>query len=574
MIALKKTIAAWVKKIASCYTEKNNYPSYLPVLTLVGFAIAVGLIFLSNTLYVSYPDEFINLLGAKAVLAGKVPYKDFFDHHLPFAWYFGALILLFSFKSYILFRVIWAAVIFASFVKLGLYIRQRNRELFPYYLLFTFFYPLVAVYFWLHLFLSDSLVFWLFSLLFWVLITEHLQKETNQKTLLLAIFLNFCFFFSSMTYVFVVGVIYLWILYLLLRNKKWDWHKLAKYLLIIASPYVVYVVYLFISGSLKDFYMSNFYYNTKLYIDIPNYTRGPMFNPFKFLLTIIFNFYQGYLPLLTKIKFLDLYLPIVITLGLGSFLFLFFLFFKDKLLFIIGFIILSLSAPRSNVYNLDERNYQASLFVAFALIAVCLVFYLANDAKIKDKLSEQFSRAGITLLYLLTLFSAMFLSNYSFERFYLRYTQKMPGIYDQSFTTMFLDEILVAGDTYWVGPYEPHETFFMNKTKSIGKYPSLLPQFREDDYFKNSFLDGFKKELPTVIIYKEQASIFNTPSLEFGKFFLEWVREHYVRVDALTDYKAVRSPTSFDIKSDLFIEKSKVSLIQERLIERGYLEKN
>jgi len=41
----------------------------------------------------------------------------------------------------------------------------------------------------------------------------------------------------------------------------------------------------------------------------------------------------------------------------------------------------------------------------------------------------------------------------------MRYTQKMPRIYDLSFTAEFLDKILEEGDYYWAGPYEPHELF-------------------------------------------------------------------------------------------------------------------
>jgi hypothetical protein len=48
------------------------------------FVVILG-VFVCNGLYVSYPDEYVNLLAAKAINAGHLPYKDFFDHHLPFA---------------------------------------------------------------------------------------------------------------------------------------------------------------------------------------------------------------------------------------------------------------------------------------------------------------------------------------------------------------------------------------------------------------------------------------------------------------------------------------------------------
>jgi hypothetical protein len=53
-------------------------------LSLLGLS---ALFFVINSTFVSYPDEFINLLGGRAILLGKLPYRDFFDHHMPLAWY-------------------------------------------------------------------------------------------------------------------------------------------------------------------------------------------------------------------------------------------------------------------------------------------------------------------------------------------------------------------------------------------------------------------------------------------------------------------------------------------------------
>jgi hypothetical protein len=53
-------------------------------LTIVLLCISAFIFFLNST-YVAYPDEFINILGGRAIILGKLPYRDFFDHHMPFA---------------------------------------------------------------------------------------------------------------------------------------------------------------------------------------------------------------------------------------------------------------------------------------------------------------------------------------------------------------------------------------------------------------------------------------------------------------------------------------------------------
>ena len=128
-----------------------------------------------------------------------------------------------------------------------------------------------------------------------------------------------------------------------MNRTKIDLKKSLKLIGICIAPYLVYGVYLLLSNSWKEFYISNFVYNTTLYISIPNYVKGPHFNPIKFALTLIFNFYETYIPLLVRIKEFNLFFPVDLTIALGSFILLLFLFIENKILFLLYFIILSFS---------------------------------------------------------------------------------------------------------------------------------------------------------------------------------------------------------------------------------------
>lgn len=556
-----KKIVSYINKLLK---ERAKY-SYLLV-----FAISLSL-FLINAFYVNYPDEFVNIMAGKYINWGKLPYRDFFDHHLPFAWYFSAIIQWFSFGSYVIFRFWWALIVFFSFFLLGIYLRKTNPGLFKYYLVFVLLYPLIGVYYWLHLFLADSLAAWFFCLVFWLITNETYLKKVNKRVIYICSFLLFCLIFSSMTFVYLAGVIYLWLLYLLIKDK-FSFKLVLNFIGICILPYFLYFLYLLVTGTLKEFYISNIVYNTKLYMDIPNYTKGGhFFNPLKFAFTVIFNFQQKYLPLLTKIKDLDFYLRGEVLFGLSTFLYLFLLFFENKFLFVLFFLILSFSNPRSDIFILNETNYQAGIFIVLGLSCSLLVLWKQGIVIFKDDYLNSFKKIMVTLLFTLLLFNGLFLAKNTYDKWFQRYTQKMPGINNLAYSAVFIDDILTEKDFFWVGPYEPNEVFFVKKARPAGKFITLLPQFREDDYFKNGFLEQFVKNPPTIIIFKHDASIFMTPAVEFGKFFLEWMNGRYVSIEELKTIEVLNTPSSFNLRTDLYLRKGEESRLLEVLRAKGYI---
>jgi len=543
----------------------SKYKTYLPEILLF---FGIFILFKVNSYYVSYPDEFVNLLGAQSINHGGIPYKNFFDHHLPFAWYLGAILLKISFNSFVLFRFWWAVLVFGSLLFLALWIKKHYRDFYPYYLIFFVTYPLLAVYFWFHLYLADSLAMLFFSIIFWLLLVQTLSKKINFKTLIITSLLSFCFLFSSMTFLYLILALYLWQLYLV----GWNGRKLIIFIIISSIPYLLYLLYLLITNSIYDFYFANFVYNTKLYISIPNYTMGRFFNPLKFGLTLIYNFYGNYLPLLSKIKHLDLFLPIGVLAGLGSLTLLIILLTKNPVVGVLYFFVLSFSAPRSNIQNYKETDYQGSLFIVLGTVSAFFAIYLLRKLKTNDILVNDLRRITQLLLTTFMFFSFIFLLKNTYDKYYLVYTQKMPHIYDLSYTAEFIDQILDKNEYYWVGPYEPQEDFFVKKARLPGKYPTLLPQFREDDYLKNSFINQFELNPPSMIIFRHEASIFMTPALEFGKFFTDWMSDKYTSIENIKGVKVLKSPSSFNFRTDLYLRNEKKEKILEKLRINGYID--
>lgn len=532
----------------------------------------VFLVFLTNSQYVSYPDEFVNILGGKAINAGKIPYRDFFDHHLPGAWYLSAIFLWFSFDSFVLFRFIWAVFAFAVLFFTGKYILSRNREAFPFFLAYFVLYPFITVYYWTHLFLADSLAFLFFSSLFWILMVESFEKRTPLKTILWLTLFNFVFLFSSLSFIYIVLIFYLWLFVLLIKNGYG--RKVLQFVGVSAAPYIGYVLYLLLTNSWKEFYISNFVYNTKLYMHVPNYTPGRFFNPLKFGLTIIFNFFETYVPLLVRIKEFNLYFPVDLTLALGTFLLFLFLMKEFPLIAGLYFLVLSFSAPRSNLMKIGEMDYQSGMFIALGMISFFMVLWRYSKTQIAFEPLELVRKFLVGMLVLYGTFGSLFLMHNTYNKTYLRYTQKMPSVYDHAPTGFFINDIVGEGEYYWIGPYEPHEEFFVKHAKLPGKFPTLLPQFREDEYFSSEFIKQFETNTPKLIMYKHEASIFMTPAMEFGKFFVEWMDDKYISLESIPGLTVLKSPETFNMKTDIYLLRSEQDEFLKRLVDKGYISLN
>ncbi len=534
---------------------------------LIFLAFVLGM-FLLNSRYVDYPDEYINLLAGKTILNGGLPYRDFWDHHLPFAWYSSAALLLLAGKSFVVTRLLWAVAQFVGFLLLGRWIKNKHPDLLKPFGAFFLLYPAASLYFWFHLFLADSLAIFFFCIAFWILLAQTFGNKPNGKSLYVSSFFVFCMIMSSATFLYMGAVLYLWHAYL----YKF---KIDKLLLSLVGwsilPYGVFVAYLFATGTWNDFYFANFVYNTKYYISIPNYVRGPHFNPLKFSLTLISNFYEGYLPLISRIKYLDLYLPIGTLAGISTLALFFFMFARNWFLGIMYFLILSFSAPRSGLKDFRETDYQSSMFLVLGLISSVFVLWLFSRAKEKQNWTSDLQRVVRLITLIFFIFTAVFLLLNSFTVGYKVYTQKLPTIHNAGSAASFVDEILDQGDYYFIGPYEPNESFYVQKGAIIGKHPSLLPQFRESEELRTSYLKQFEDHPPRLFIFKQSASIFGTPALEFGKFFLDWASDKYTRLENVPGVEVLKNPTGVDLRGDLYIQNSQLGPMLQKLFDSGYI---
>lgn len=548
-------------------TRKKSFPEYLAYIIPVG----VFLVFIINAGYVSYPDEFVNLLAGKLILAGRLPYRDFFDHHMPLAWYLGAFLLIFSFKSFVIFRYFWAIFQFLVLFLTAIYVKKQNPRVYKLYLIYFVLFPAISVYYWMHLYIADSLAFLFTSSVVWILFTQTYKKVVDFRALIVSSMLVGALLFSSLSFLYFAIGLYAWIGYLAYKN--FGLRKTFVLGGISIVPFIVYLLYLLVTGTFGDFWTANIVYNTQLYVSIPNYTRGGHFNPLKLMLTIVFNFWQPYIKQVVAIKDIDLYFPVATTVAWSTFVLFLVLMFENPIIGIFYFFMLNMSAPRSDVSAIPETDYQVSVYLALGFIAALISIWRLQKIKLNDEFFEILRKVAGFLILVYLIFSAMFLLKNEYDKAFQRYIQKIPSVYDIKDASTFVNEITGPEDKYWIGPYEPHQLFYVPLNQLPAKYPSLLPQFSESEYFSSDFIKQMSDANPAVIIFKHDVSIFNTPSDKFGAFFINWMSDKYQTIDSTEAYDELRSPSAFKLGGDLYIRNDLFEEKLAKLVELGYIQR-
>jgi len=516
---------------------------------LFSLLFVCALVFMINSTYISYPDEFINILGGRAIVLGKLPYRDFFDHHMPFAWYLASSVLIFTKQNYILFRIGWGLLQALSVVALGIVIMRKYSKFALIYALWAVLYAAAAMYFWLHLYLGDSLAVWFFSGAFWLILLETTHGNKAKWIRYLIVTLISLMVFSSLSYLYIGAIMYGWVTVLTLSEHLSNRSRLSHHLrelgilvLVIATPYMLYGLYLLITGTLGDFWFANFTYNTKLYINIANYSSASSsFNPLRFALTVINNFWSSYLPLLSQIAYISLYNPMSRLVALGTLLTAIYLCYKRPLFGLLYLLLLSFSAPRSGqLVDMKQTDYQMGLFIIMGTISAAFVLYqLLHDLDTKSFFVKCLRSVACFFLMMYFAFTLAFMLQNTLSIRYQRYMGTLPPTTNISDIADFITRWIEPNDAYWIGPYEGHQAFYVKKGHTAGKYPSLLPQFRENDYLRNDFLHQMEIANPKMIIFHHESSIFQTPAIEFGAFFLDWMKGKYVNcVEAKIECKS------------------------------------
>lgn len=548
------------------------------ILILSGFLILI--LSILNSLHAQYPDEFDNILGGYFITQGKLLYLSYFTHHGPFAYFYAAFISIFSGPSFVNFRII---LTITNFFLASLFAYYIYKKFGAFYLKLTFIIWLVitvsATYWWAHMLLSDSLAAFLLLGVFINLIFTYFHNfEFSYKDLFLNSLLISFTLLTSLTYVYVAAILYFSIIYWLFKNPIKDRFSRIKIIGIFSSPYLIFLIYLLLTGSLSEYYYQAIYYNKEYYVRLSDGSQ--LNNPIRHLVIIFSEFIDRYRALLVSVKDLNLGNPLNIFFALSNVtLIIYLLVIKRVKLAIFMFLVLVYLTTRTDPFQSKETDYQSLPYNYFSIFNSVFVIVLLNDylKKITNYTSKLILSSLYLLIVLLCFFSGWFLFNKSFEKMYSKFMGTQPLIYDRPAVANNLSKILSEEDYYYIGPFDFEEHLYM-KAKPPSRYLIALPGMDNSEKIKAEILDDLKMNRPKVIVFNIDDKIY---SQDPGRFILDYIKDEYFTLDSLNypdktieiHQNSLGTQQKYSLSRHFFFDKNKKDEILETLIKEGWISK-
>lgn len=554
--------------------------------TIVIFSCLFFLFFL-NAFHEKYPDEFDSILGGRYIDMGLIQYRDWFQHHQPGAYVMAAIILPFTGISFVRLRIGWALAIFVINV-LGYYILRKRfpTKNLTFYLVMQFTIALAGTYFWWQMLLADSLSAYLllpaFALLF---MKDYYESKFEKIDLIIVGIFTFLSWFTSMTTIYMVGAISVYAIWLYVsrRGRRISFWKTSLVgTLIIAAPYVLYGLYLLVTGSLKDWYFASVYYNSAYYIYNYPHAPGQMVNPIRYAVVILNDFINNYMLALGGVTGLPITNPVQVTFAFSSFAAVMLVLFTGRWTFLFPLLVtLVYSNSRSNPQSIRETDYQSAIYVMTSmfngLFTLSALKELVDSKKLKLSATIMASALmGLLLVYWIA--TPVFFGQRMWQKYFDKYMGKAPLIYDRPQIAGYVNAIVDKGDTAWVGPFAFEELFYLKTTKIPSKYHWFL-QFAKDTKIGPELVAEMTKNRPKVIVFQRNFAPWGGDASTFNGFFQKFLDQYYFRIYLLNsvnpdfEYKwKIGNTQNYDIDGDFNFDKRYQQQIIDKLISLGYLE--
>lgn len=555
------------------------------VLYRICFFILLFSILYANVLHEKYPDEFDNILGGKLILQGIFPYSGFFSHHGLVPYLLSGVLSIFSGGSFVWFRIAYS--IFLTFFLTGIYWYLRKSVGVYQTRVFLFFLPLLGIamtYFWGHMFLADSLValFLLPVIALFLLKTIYEKKITNSDLWFISI-LCFAALMSALTFIYAILFLYLFVLctYITENSTKSFREKFGKPLAIFVLPFLVFFVYLLLTGSVKDYYWQAIDYNLKYYIYNYPYAPGSTtINPVRFAIVMTHNFSNNFLPLLYQIKDFNFATPFNITLALSVASILAYLFVKRYyLLFFIFLFVMIFANARSNPLDSKETDYQSAVYIVAALFSMCLILSRLWEELENTKISLAHKTIFSFLFLILGIYSFFmvgFLFNKFFDKIFNKYMGTAALIYDRPVIAPVLNNLIEKDDPIWIGPLEFEEMLALSG-RPASKYHILLPGMGKSEKIQQELLADFEKNKPSLVWFDKNFFILGQNPQQYAQFFLQYLSKHYQTLYTYHNgnirYRVIMPMDSrVDLAGKLYVRKEVLPAIIQKMFAKGFLE--
>ncbi len=549
------------------------------------FYLGLFAVFIANAFHESYPDEFDNILGGWNMLHGRFLYSGFFTHHGPVPYMLAAVLELFSWQSFVRFRVVYeiALVLFNIFVY-KFYKEQIGEKVTRFYPIFLILLGIGSTYFWLHMLLADNLAAIVLTAVYGLIILKRIYGVLfDRRDLIFISVLSALGLYSSLTFTYVYGIIFITTLYIYFAQAKFSFKNIRKGfiepLIILLIPHVIFGIYLLVTWSLPDYLYQNFVFNSKYYIY--NYPRpeGATINPIRYAVLIAHEFFNSFYTIITGLQSLNLTFPMNNLMAFADLALLIYAFLSKRVklgLFILALLIYS--NVRSHPLS-KETDYQAAVYIFFSLLNSFIVIQVLAE-KLRENIAYT-SKIIYTILFsiavILSLAGGLFVIQKFGDKYYAKYMGNAPLIYDRPEIAPILNKITDKNDIAWIGPFEFEELFYLNRV-GPSKYQILIPGMGKSPKIQADIIAAYKKNPPAVLYFDPNFFILGSQTKYYSGFFLDYLNQNYYTLlpyrEGDTVYRSstpIHDGEKLDLETKLYIRKDKMKEVLVKLVSNGYI---
>lgn len=542
-------------------------------------------IFVTNAFHEKYPDEFDSIVGGRYITEGRLPYRDWFQHHQPGAYVMAASILPFSGQSFVKFRVGWEVALYVllvgSYVLLKWRLPKRNLS---FYIVLLFVLGLSATYFWGHMLLADTLAGYFilpaFALLF---LKDYYREKFERADLIIVGGFAFLSWFTSMTYIFIVAALSLYALYLFVSTsaKNMSLMRVLSGVGILAVPYIVFGIYLLVTGSLSDYYWANVVYNTNYYIYNYPHEPGAPINPIRYAAVIFDTFINNYILAVWGFKDFPFGNPVQVTIAFSSAAAIVLVIVKKRWLFLIPLLVtLIFSNARSNPQSIRETDYQAFVYIITSMFNG--LFSLWAVRELLDQESSFSKKVALSALFMTLLLywiaTPLYFGMKMEQKFFPKYMGTAPIIYNRPQIAPYVNAIVTPDDYVYIGPFEFEELFYLNTKRQPSKYHWFLDHAAKSK-IKDELIADLNMNRPKLIVFQRDFAPWGGDPKTYNWWMTEFLDKNYFRIFTLNgelkdvSYRWTLGKTqNFDIDGTFNFDKRYQKEIIEKLLSLGYIE--
>ncbi len=533
------------------------------------FYVILLALYVLNSLTWEFLDEWDNILGGKLITQGILPYTGFFSHHLPLPYFISSLIHLLSGTNFIFFRVIFALLLFTWAISLYRYVRtQENEGLLKYYLITLALFSSLT---WMHMFLAETFAGYATMTVF--LVICYRSDSFSWKD---AIVLSSCAFLvvaSSLGFSFLSATIYFIAAYYAFRNRRMISGRQWGIMLAAAmAPYVLFSLYVALTGSLQEIYWHNFVFNRQFYF---KYFIG---FPEKNILIPVFvlrNFIGSYWYVLSSLSLKNIVYPVLLLFNAAYFAFL----LKNKKydLFFFAFLLLAFSSTRMNMMFDFSVHFHGNIPIyalsLFFFASVTHGFFRSFMQDTREFRRDVFSFSGtvaaaLFFAFVLTEAAGSYFAVFSGGR-----------IRNERHEATVLNSLLRDDETYWIGPAELRKVYFTNRRLATGYY-AYLPWFADSERIRTRFLGDLRSKMPEIVVFNKEEKIWGFSPKEYARDLIAHLDGHYARLTVREGGSTypnfyllkAKMPELLDRKRDAIMASHSLHLAPKRHLEKGVTE--